>query len=214
MRRTSSVAAFPAGRLFCLVGILGLSGLITAGRARAAEAPPPPPWKGGFAVDGTLGTYAPVGKLKRITSPGPWARLTAGWEFTKWLGVFVAFDAAFLSTDRASPPPGERGYILWGFGGGVRFSLPLGTRWRIPARFEIGAHKADDNGVLATYSFNDAQSFGVSLGAMTGLEWRASSRHFGVALEGGVRTDSSMKNSVRAETPLAILAGVIVRYTL
>ena len=207
MRRTSFVAA-------TLSSLIGLAALLDAGLAHAAEAPPPPPWKGGFAVDGTLGTYAPAGKLKRITGPGPWARLTAGWEFTKWLGVFVAFDAAFLSTDRASPPPGERGYILWGFGGGVRFSLPLGNRWRIPARFEIGAHKVDDNGVLATYSFNDAQSFGVSLGAMTGLEWRAASRHFGIAIEGGVRTDAAMKNSLHSETPLAILAGVIVRYTL
>lgn len=182
--------------------------------AHALEPPPPPPWHPGPDVDGTLGIYAPMGRLKRVTAPGPWMRVTAGYELTKWLGLFASFDSAFLATNRANPPPGERGYVLWGFGGGARLALPIGTRWRIPLRLEIGAHKADDNGVLGTYGFPKAKDFGFSYGAMLGIEWRATSRHFGVAIEFGLRNDSSLKDANATSAPLAALGGVLVRYTL
>lgn len=183
-------------------------------RAYALDPPPPAPWKAGPDVDATLGAYAPLGRLKRVTGPGEWMRLSAGWEFASWLGVFVSFDGAFLSTNRANPPPGERGYVLWGFGGGARFSLPLSPRFRIPLRVEIGAHKADDQGVLATYGFPDARSLGFSYGAMLGVEWRATSRHFGIAAEWGVRSDSAVRDQNRTSAPLALLGGLLVRYTL
>ena len=185
-----------------------------ARQAIAADAPPPEPYRRGPNIDGGLGVYGPLGRLHLVSSPGPWMRIAAGYELNRWLGVFVGFDTAFLSTDRTSPPPGERGYVLWGFSGGVRFGIPLGNRWRIPFRAEIGAHKADDNGVLATYGFLDAHSFGLSLGAATGLEWRAMTRHFGLALEGGVRTDASLQHAAKAQTPLAITGVLLVRYTL
>ena len=183
-------------------------------RALALEPPPPPPWRPGPDVDATLGTYAPLGKLKRVTSPGPWMRLTAGYEVASWLGVFAAFDGAFLATNRANPPPGERGYVLWGFGGGVRLALPLTPRWRIPLRAEIGAHKVDDQGVLATYGFSNGHSFRLSYGAMLGIEWRATSRHFGIAVEVGVRNDAAVKDDLGTSAPFAMLGGVLIRYTL
>jgi hypothetical protein len=183
-------------------------------RALALDPPPPPPWRAGPDVDATLGIYAPLGKLKRVSAPGPWMRLTAGYEVTSWLGIFAAFDSAFLATNRANPPPGERGYVLWGFGGGARFSLPLTPRWRIPLRVEIGAHKVDDQGVLQTYGFSNGHSFGLSYGAMIGVEWRATSRHFGIAVEWGVRNDAAVKDDAGTSAPLAMLGGVLLRYTL
>lgn len=205
MRCIAAIAiAFPLS-----VGVL-TSPAIT----RAAEAPPPPPYKAGPAVDGTLGVYAPLGRLRRVSSPGPWVRVAIGWELTKWIGVFVEGDAAFLSTDRAPPPPGERGYVLFGFQGGLRTGIPIGLRVRIPFRFELGAHKTDDNGVLATYGFGNAHNFGLSYAAMLGLEWRATGRHFGLAVEGGIRNDASLNATVRPETPWAIVSGVVLRYTL
>ncbi len=194
--------------------LLGLTVLGVTAAASAAEAPPPAPYKGGPTVEGTLGMYAPTGRLKHVTSPGPWVRVTAGWEFVKWLGVFAAADAAFLSTDRGSPPPGERGYVLWGFGGGLRAAAPLGARVRIPVRLELGLHKADDGGVLSTYGFDNAHTFRLSWGASIGFEWRALSRHFGIALEGGVRSDAATKSTTRSDSPLAIVAGAVLRYTL
>lgn len=192
----------------------GIASLLPLRDAAALDPPPPPPWRRGVTVDGTLGAYAPLGRLKRVSSAGPWTRITAGYELASWLGLFVGFDTAFLSTNRASPPPGERGYVLWGFGGGARVSLPLGLKWRIPLRLEVGAHKADDGGVLASYGFPDARSFGLSYGAMLGLEYRAPSRHFGVATELGVRRDAALQHEARSEAPMAIVGGLLVRYTL
>jgi len=204
--------ALVAAVAVCLV--TPFASFVTERRAVALEPPPPPPWHPGPDVDGTLGVYAPFGRLKRVTAPGEWMRVTAGYEITSWLGLFGAFDAAFLATNRANPPPGERGYVLWGFGGGARLSLPIGTRWRIPLRVEVGAHKAEDNGVLATYGFPNAKSFGLSYGAMLGVEWRATSRHFGIAVEFGLRNDSSLKDVNATSAPLAMLGGLLVRYTL
>jgi hypothetical protein len=183
-------------------------------RAHALDPPPPPPWRPGPDVDATLGVYAPLGRLKRVTAPGPWMRVTGGYEVASWLGVFGAFDSAFLATNRANPPPGERGYVLWGFGGGVRFALPLTPRFRVPLRVEIGLHKVDDQGVLQTYGFSNGHSFRLSYGAMLGLEWRATSRHFGIAAEFGVRNDAAVKDDLGASAPLAMLGGVLIRYTL
>ena len=197
-----------------LAVIAGVATILPARRASALEPPPPPPWRRGPDVDGTIGVYAPLGRLKRVSSVAPWARLTGGYDLAPWIGLFVGFDSTFLSTNRASPPPGERGYVLWGFSGGARLSLPLGPRWRIPLRLELGAHKADDAGVLASYGFPDARSFGLSYGAMLGLEYRAPSRHFGVATEWGVRRDAALQDETRSAAPLALVGGVLVRYTL
>jgi len=165
-------------------------------------------------VEGTIGVYAPSGRLKRISAPGPWMRITIGYDVTRWLGLFVAGDAAFLSTNRAPPPPGERAYAVYGFGGGARFSFGITNRIRIPIRVELGVHRTNDKGVLASYGFNDTADFGLSYGATVGVEWRAMSRHFGIILEGGVRNDSNLTHAARAESPLAIVSGLTLHYTL
>ena len=178
------------------------------------QPPPMRPFKRGFVIEGAVGVYAPIGRLKRYSSPGPLTRIAVGYDITRWLGVFGAGDVAYLSTDRASPPPGERAYLLWGFTGQVRLAINLGDRLRVPLRIELGAHKTDDNGVLATYGFTSAKSFGISYGATTGLEWRALSRHFGVLLEAGLRSDDALRHSVKAQAPLALVAVLGLHYTL
>lgn len=192
-----------------------------SGRAHAedsvtAPVPPMAPFRRGPLVEGTLGAYAPLGPLKNVTAPGPWLRLSAGYDFSKWLAVFATGDAAFLSTGRAPPPPGERAFVIWGFGVGVRVSIPATERLRFPLRFDVGAHKASDDGVLKTYGFtatNDLGS-GTSYGATAGVEWRAPSRHFGVIVEGGVRNDAAFSYAGKTDKPLAIVAGASLHYTL
>lgn len=178
--------------------------------------PPMAPFRRGALVEGTLGTYAPLGPLKQVTAPGPWLRISAGYDFSKWLAVFATGDAAFLATNRASPPPGERGYVLWGFGVGARVSIPAGERWRFPLRVDLGAHKASDDGVLKTYGFNATNDLGsgFSYGATAGVEWRAASRHFGVLVEGGVRNDGAFSYAGKSDAPLAVVAGASLHYTL
>jgi len=178
-------------------------------------APPPyAPFKRGPLIEGSIGVYAPTGRLKEVSAPGPWVRISGGFDFFRWLSAYAMFDTAFLDTARGSAPPDPRGYLLWGFGFGARVSIGLGDRFRIPLRGEISWHKTDDIGVLATYGFKDASSFGMSFGGATGLEWRAPTRHFGVAAEIGVRDDTALKHSVRSGAPIAIVGALIVRYTL
>lgn len=177
-------------------------------------APPVAPFTRGPLVEGNVGVYAPVGRIKNLVAPGPMIRLALGWDFKKWIGVFGSFDSAFLSTGRAPPPPGERAFVLWGFGGGARVSLGLGDRVRIPLKLELGMHKASDGGVLAAYGYTNAKDFGLSYGATLGVEYRAVSRHFGILLEGGVRNDSSLEYPAKAQAPLAIVGTLGVHYTL
>lgn len=197
--------------------------LVALGETRAqaddelnAPVPPMAPFRRGVLVEGTVGAYAPTGPLKNVSSPGPWLRLSAGYDFSKWLAVFATGDAAFLSTDRAPPPPGTRAYVLYGLGVGARVSLPAGERLRFPLRVEIGAHKASDEGVLKTYGFAKTGdlSNGFSWGATLGIEWRARSRHFGIVLEGGVRNDGAFAYTGKNDKPFAIVSGASLHYTL
>lgn len=172
------------------------------------------PFRRGPLVEGTLGVYAPTGTLKNLSAPGPWLRLALGWDFTRWLAVYAAGDVAFLSTGRAPPPPGERGYMVWGFGGGLKLSLPIGERVRIPLRAELGMHRVADDGVLVNYGYASARDLGFSYGAMLGFEWRAASRHYGLAVEAGIRNDSALAFPGKSQSPFAILGGVTLHYTL
>jgi hypothetical protein len=198
------------------------AGTVSVGSARAADeadasalAPPPPaPFRRGPLVEGSVGVYAPTGRFAQIAAPGPWTRIAAGWDFARYFGMFVAADAAFLSTGRAPPPPGDRAFVFWGFSGGFRASLGLGERFRIPIRAEIGMHRAEDTGVLAVYGYGVARDFAVSYGGTLGLEWRAVSRHYGVVLEGGVRNDAALAYAGGASSTLAILASLGIHYTL
>jgi hypothetical protein len=177
-------------------------------------APPVAPFKRGPLVEGGIGVYAPVGRIKNLVAPGPMMRVALGWDFKKWFGIFGAFDSAFLSTGRAPPPPGERAFVLWGFGAGLRASLGIGERVRIPLKIELGMHKAADGGVLASYGYTSAADFGFSYGATLGIEYRAVSRHFGILLEGGVRNDTALEYPTKSQAPMAIVGTLGVHYTL
>ncbi|MBK7400329.1 MAG: hypothetical protein IPJ34_29765 [Myxococcales bacterium] len=196
-----------------IVGVAHADEVDAVGASGAAEAPPLAPFRRGVAFEGMLGTYAPAGPLKHVSAPGPWFRVTVGFDFTKWFGAFASGDVAFLSTERAPPPPGPRAYTFYGFGGGLRLALPIG-RVRIPVRAEIGLHEAKDDGVLAAYGFRDAHGLSFGWALATGLEIRAKSRHYGLGFEVGVRNDSAFANPVRGGSPLAITGALLVHYTL
>ncbi len=179
---------------------------------KASEAPPLPPFRRGVTFEGVIGTYAPTGPLKKISAPGPWIRLAVGYDFTKWFQAFVSGDAAFLTTDRAPPPPGPRAYSFYGFSGGLRFALPIG-RVRVPLRAEIGVHEANDYGVLGAYGFDFVHGLSLGWAVSTGLEIRAKSRHYGIGFEVGIRNDTSFAKS-GSGGPYAFQGGLLVHYTL
>lgn len=210
-------------RVVILAAVLSLlsSAAVAAGAAGAGvndeptrTAPPMAPFKRGPLVEGSIGMYAPAGKLKNYSAPGPWMRVSVGWDFSRWLAAFVTGDAAFLSTGRAPPPPGERSYILYGFGVGARFSIPATERVLFPIRVDLGAHRVADGGVLSTYQFNSARELDVSYGATVGVEWRAATRHLSLILEAGVRSDGSLSQSGRSDSALGIVSALSIHSTL
>lgn len=182
----------------------------------AASLAPPPlaPFRAGPSIEGTVGVYAPTGRLSKVSAPGPWIRVTVGWDLTRWLAFYGAGDAAFLVTGRAPAPPAPRAYVLYGVGGGAKVSLPIGARVRIPLRAELGVRTVDDGGLLEIYGFGRTRDLGLSWGATAGVEWRAASRHFGLVLEGGVRNDDVVVAPARESMALAVVAGIGIHYTL
>jgi len=202
-------------RLFlALVVAIASPSIARAQDVDATPSPPMAPFKRGVLVEGSIGMYAPTGRLKNYSSPGPWMRVSLGYDLSKWLAAFVSGDCAFLSTDRAPPPPGDRGYLLYGFGLGARLSIPASERIRFPLRVELGGHRVADAGVLGTYLFGDARGVEVSYGATAGIEWRAPSRHFGIILEGGVRNDTGLSQAGRSDGPLAVVTALSLHSTL
>ncbi len=201
--------------LVTLVTLAMLTTLAWSSPATAQEtAPPLAPQRPGFAIEASLGAYVPTGKLANLSSPGAWTRFAIGWDVKRWFELYGAADVAFLSTDRAQPPPSPHAYRIWGFEGGGRFFLPIGDRVRIPFRLGVGAHAAVDDDVLSTYGFANEQSLGVSLSGATGVEWRAPSRHFGLYWEIGARMDAAIKHSSDGAATIAILSCLGIHYTL
>jgi hypothetical protein len=207
------VRAFAVAAAFALIPAL-LHGEARAEDVPAAAAPPMAPFKRGLLVEGNVGVYAPTGTIKNLVAPGPMMRVALGWDFNKWFGVFAAGDVAFLSTGRAPPPPGDRAFLLWGLGGGARVSLGITERVRIPLRLEIAMRRVEDGGVLAVYGYNTAKDLSFGYGGTLGLEWRASSRHFGVLAEAGVRNDTGLEFPGKSQPALAIVGTLGVHYTL
>lgn len=201
-------------RIAILATIVALPSVAAAEDDAVNAAPPMAPFKRGVLVEGSVGLYAPTGKLKNYSSPGPWMRLSVGFDFTRWLSAFVTGDTAFLSTNRAPPPPGDRAYLIYGFGVGARLSIPATTRVLFPIRVDLGAHRAADSGVLTTYQFNSARQLDVSYGATAGVEWRAATRHLGIIVEGGVRSDGALTQSGRSDSALAIVSAISIHSTL
>jgi hypothetical protein len=178
-------------------------------------APPPlRPFKSGFALEGSVGAYVPTGELARLCSPAVHQRLTLGWDFARWLAAYGFGDLAFLATDRAPPPPGEKGFAYWGFGIGIKLSVPLGERWLLPVRIEGSFHRAEDSGVLATYGFADADKLSLGYGGGLGLEWRAKSRHYGVVLELSARRESGLSAPRASGGVVVLMPSLGLHYTL
>ena len=87
------------------------------------EAPPAPPRDHGFVLESTVGALGHIGPLKNVTPTSPWFHLHFGFEPLSFLMVFAEGDLIFSNTSYAHPPPDPRTYELFGFGGGVRFTL-------------------------------------------------------------------------------------------
>lgn len=179
----------------------------------ADEAPPPPPRRHGLNVEAGLGALTHLGPLAHVSPTSPWFHLQVGYEPFRWLMVFGETDLVFSNTSYAAQPPPSRTYRLYGFGPGLRFSLPFGEHFGGYLEGSAGLSRISDD-LLAIYGYTQATSWELYFGGRLGLEWFAPNPHFAVALSGGTRIyQAGLRRERSSETALAMIGNLGIRYT-
>ena len=178
------------------------------------EAPPPPPYKKTVVIDSSIGALAFLGQFGKTAPPGPWLHTQLGYELLSWLMLYAEGDLAFTDTSGSQKPPKTRAFPIFGFGGGVRFTLHVTERVGIYAQTGLGAMKADvASRSLAIIGFREAESLGLYLGGRLGFEWYQLDRHFALGLNAGVRQARNFtKSGGASDNGLALDGGASLRY--
>jgi hypothetical protein len=178
------------------------------------EAPPAPPYKKTVVIDSSVGALGFLGQFKKVAPWGPWLHTQLGYELLSWLMVFGEGELAFTDTSVRQQPPGTRAFPLYGFGGGLRFTVRFTDRFGVYAQGSLGAIKADvGTNTLGLLGFRDAESLGSSLSARLGVEWYQVDRHFALGATSAIRfLDGFAKTGASRDTPLALDAAASLRY--
>ena len=113
----------------------------------------------------------------------------------------------------ANRPPEPRGYALWGFGVGVRFTLEPSDSIGLFLQGDVGASEVTED-VLATYGYLDADDVNPYFGAQLGLEWYQVSPHYAFVFQGGIRNYAQLLGrQLSSATPLAWTGTAGLQYT-
>lgn len=178
------------------------------------EAPPLPPRHHGLVIEGSVGALGHLGDMKHISPTAPWFRLQVGYEVFDWLMVFGQGDVAIANTGYAHRPPDKRGYALFGFGVGPRFSWQPSRSFGIYLQGEGGLASANED-VLSTYGYRNAAQLRPYVGGNVGLEWFQINPHYALAAYGGVRDYiQNFERTYGANPPIVWVSGLALRYTL
>jgi hypothetical protein len=177
------------------------------------EAPPPPPRRKGVVLESSIGVLGHLGPMKNVSPTAPWFHIQLGYEPFKWLMVFAESDIAFSDTSYANPPPDPRAYVLYGFGGGLRFTLKPTDRVGVYLQGSIGAARVSED-VLGVYGYEDADTLNPYFGAQLGVEWYQVNPRYAIAMHGGIRDyPDGFARERSTESPLAWIGGLAIRYT-
>jgi hypothetical protein len=182
--------------------------------APTPEAPPPPPYKKTLVLDSSIGVVAFVGQFRKIAPPGPRLHVQLGYEFLKWLMLYGEGELAFTDTSMKQAQPNTRAFAMFGFGGGVRFTVRFTDRIGVYAQAGLGALKADvATNALGILGFRGAESLDVYFGARLGVEWYQVDRHFALGVHAGPRLAQGFaKTGASRDTPALVDGGVSLRY--
>ena len=154
------------------------------------DLPEPPPRRHGVVFEGSVGALGHLGNMRDVSPVSPWFRLQVGYELLDWLMLFGQADVALSSTSLASRPPAERGYALFGGGGGVRLT------W---AAFNA----------VSVYLQGEAGMSGIS------QEWYQLSPHYALSVSGGARDYFDNFERIHASRPPWVwFSSIAIRYAL
>jgi hypothetical protein len=178
------------------------------------EAPPPPPRRKGLVLESGLGGLQFLGQFKHVSPLAPWAYTQLGFELFRWLMVYGYGELSFTDTSEAADETHARAFPMFGFGGGVRFTIHVTQRVALFAQGEAGAIQADvPRGALGILGYKSAESLGAAFGGRVGVEWYQVDRHMALGLGVGVRDLLGFQKSSGGDTPLALDATAALRYT-
>ncbi|MCA9596968.1 MAG: hypothetical protein KC776_26820 [Myxococcales bacterium] len=176
------------------------------------EVPPPPPRASGIVIESTVGALGHLGPLKNVSPTSPWFNLKLGFEPLTWLMLFGQGELSVSNTSYANPPPEPRTYNMYGFGGGLRFTVRPTDRIGIYLQGEVGAAEIDED-VLFVYGYTNADQLNLYYGGELGFEWYQVNPHLGLALHGGVRNyDAGLGRDRSSQVALAWIGGASLRY--
>jgi hypothetical protein len=178
------------------------------------EAPPPLPYKKTFVLDSSLGAMAFFGQIGKVMPPGFWMHTQLGYELLSWLMLYGEGELAFTDTSNKLDPPKTRAFPIFGFGGGVRFTIRFNDRVGIYAQPGFGLMKCDvGRNALGLVGFSGAETLDVYFGGRLGFEWYQIDRHFALGLTVGARVAQGFaKTGAGTDTPLVGDSGVSLRY--
>ena len=178
------------------------------------EAPPPPPRHKGFVLEQSLGAMGWLGKFKDVAHPAFYLHTQFGFEIFKFLMAFAEGELGYTDTSNGTDPSKTRAFPIFGFGGGVRFTVKPTDRFGIFLQGSVGAAEADvPTRTLQNFGFRDAEVLGLYFGGRLGLEWYQIDRHMALGVQGGARLMQGFKRVVGTDTPLAWDGALALRYT-
>jgi hypothetical protein len=179
------------------------------------EAPPPLPRHKGVVAEGSIGGLGFIGQFRHVAPMAPWFHVGVGYEFFKWVMLFVEGELAFTDTSEAEGPSQVYAFPIFGFGGGLRFTGHVLDRLALFVQGSIDAMKADvPTGALAILGFKNAESLGASFGGRIGIEWYQVDRHMALGISGGVRDATGFAKTIGGgDTGLMADASATIRYT-
>jgi hypothetical protein len=126
--------------------------------------------------------------------------------------LFAEGDVSFTSTAYASPPPPPRTYWLYGFGGGVRFTIGLGEQFGLFLQGSIGGARISEENTLSIYGYENADELSAYFSGLLGFEWYQVNPHLGLALHGGIRQYNGLERERASQGPVAWVSALALRY--
>jgi hypothetical protein len=180
-----------------------------------AEAPPPLPRKKGLVLESSLGALGYGGQFRHVAPPGVWLHAQLGWELARWLMFFGEGEMTYTDTSEAQDETNAHAVPIFGFGGGMRFTLHFSERVAGFLQGEVGAMRADvPTNELTVLGFRNAESLGVYFGGRLGLEYYQVDRHLAIGIMGGPRDAQGFaKVTTAGDVGLMWDAAATIRYT-
>jgi hypothetical protein len=176
--------------------------------------PPLPPRRHGWVIEGSVGALGHLGNMRRVSPVAPWFRLQVGYEPLDWLMLFAQGDVSLSSTSLAKTPPAERGYALFGLGGGARIGWQPFSALGFFLQGDAGVASVTED-VLATYGYPDSDRLRPFAGGSLGIDWFQLSPHYALSLSGGARDYFQTFDRINGDKPPWVWFGsVAIRYVL